>query len=248
MSQMKSEIWFLQLVLLIHSRALWISNTWLFWCFLCLLYAWHTSSWVPTLSPSYSYKTLVDWMKEFWSEYLIIPQVLAMCFIRKSLDWVFTHHELKWLDDIMPEAHKKEKEEKKKKMAAAELLVTVRTSIIHTGTFSFLRSYLSSSSAARYTTFQLRPWLHFQACGWSWWQTLPHWGKTHWGKTRWSIVWHIVRLVSSARAPKTGARLIEARAIALLSHWGMNINMYGQKWTIKFIEKYSIFGNLDQSE
>ena len=39
-----------------------------------------------------------------------------MCFIRKSLDWVFTHHELKWLDDIMPEAHKREKEEKKKKM------------------------------------------------------------------------------------------------------------------------------------
>ena len=43
-------------------------------------------------------------------------QVLAMCFVRKGLDWVFTRHELTWLDDIMPETHKKEKEEKKKKL------------------------------------------------------------------------------------------------------------------------------------
>lgn len=39
-----------------------------------------------------------------------------MCFIRKSLDYLFTQHELKWLDDIMPDSHKREKEEKKKKM------------------------------------------------------------------------------------------------------------------------------------
>ena len=46
-------------------------------------------------------------------------QVLAVCFIRKALDWLFTRHELKWLDDIMPESHKREKEEKKKKMNQA---------------------------------------------------------------------------------------------------------------------------------
>ena len=39
-----------------------------------------------------------------------------MCFVRKGLDWVFTRHELTWLDDIMPETHKKEKEENKKKL------------------------------------------------------------------------------------------------------------------------------------
>lgn len=39
-----------------------------------------------------------------------------MCFVRKALDYVFTRHELKWLDDIMPESHKREKEEKKKKL------------------------------------------------------------------------------------------------------------------------------------
>ena len=37
-----------------------------------------------------------------------------MCFIRKALDWVFTQTELKWLDDIMPELHKREKEDKNK--------------------------------------------------------------------------------------------------------------------------------------
>ena len=70
---------------------------------------------------------------------------------------------------------------------------------------------------------------------------IPHWGKTHWGKIHWSIVCHIVRPVSSARAPKTGARLTETWALAHLPHWGMNIDMYGQEWTIKFIEKYFIF-------
>ncbi|KAL5005938.1 hypothetical protein ScPMuIL_017096 [Solemya velum] len=41
--------------------------------------------------------------------------VLAMCFVRKGMDWIFTQQELKWLDDIMPEAHARAKEDKKKK-------------------------------------------------------------------------------------------------------------------------------------
>ena len=45
-----------------------------------------------------------------------------MCFIRKLLDWVFTRHELKWLDDIIPEFHKREKEEKKKQLEQLELV------------------------------------------------------------------------------------------------------------------------------
>ena len=65
--------------------------------------------------------------------------------------------------------------------------------------------------------------------GISWWQTVPQWGKTHWGKIHWGIVWHIVRLVSSARAPKTGARLNEARA---------------QEWTIYFYWKLLDLWNL----
>ncbi|XP_074648267.1 sodium-driven chloride bicarbonate exchanger-like [Tubulanus polymorphus] len=41
--------------------------------------------------------------------------VLAICFIRKALDWVFTQRELSWLDDIMPEISKREKEDAEKK-------------------------------------------------------------------------------------------------------------------------------------
>ena len=46
-----------------------------------------------------------------------------MCFVRKSLDWVFTRHELKWLDDIIPESHKREKEEKEIMMMEQEMEV-----------------------------------------------------------------------------------------------------------------------------
>ena len=57
---------------------------------------------------------IVLWVvKTIKSISIIFPlMVLAMCFIRKSLDWVFSRHELKWLDDIMPELHKRECEEK----------------------------------------------------------------------------------------------------------------------------------------
>ncbi|CAG5122765.1 unnamed protein product, partial [Candidula unifasciata] len=41
--------------------------------------------------------------------------VLAMCFIRKGMDKIFTQQELKWLDDIMPEVHKREKEDEEMK-------------------------------------------------------------------------------------------------------------------------------------
>ena len=48
-------------------------------------------------------------------------QVLAMCFVRKLLDYVFSRHELRWLDDILPESHKKEKEDKKKRKDADQV-------------------------------------------------------------------------------------------------------------------------------
>jgi len=52
-----------------------------------------------------------------------------MCFVRKALDYIFTRHELKWLDDIMPESHKREKEEKKRRLLAnaVGLFAEVRT-------------------------------------------------------------------------------------------------------------------------
>ncbi|CAI9721653.1 sodium bicarbonate cotransporter 3-like isoform X1 [Octopus vulgaris] len=47
--------------------------------------------------------------------------VLAMCFVRKGMDYIFTQRELKWLDDIMPEAHKRAKEDAEKQMQEEEM-------------------------------------------------------------------------------------------------------------------------------
>lgn len=63
---------------------------------------------------------------------IIFPlMVLAMCFVRKGLDWVFTHHELKWLDDIMPESHKREKEEKKKMQEDEEEVIEMAVGAVN---------------------------------------------------------------------------------------------------------------------
>ncbi|CAL1544319.1 unnamed protein product [Lymnaea stagnalis] len=42
--------------------------------------------------------------------------VLAMCFVRKGMDKIFSQQELKWLDDIMPETHRREKEDQEMKL------------------------------------------------------------------------------------------------------------------------------------
>ncbi|KAK3586799.1 hypothetical protein CHS0354_002538 [Potamilus streckersoni] len=51
--------------------------------------------------------------------------VLAMCFVRKGMDYIFTQRELQWLDDIMPESHKREKEDEeiKKKDEESKTLI-----------------------------------------------------------------------------------------------------------------------------
>lgn len=38
-------------------------------------------------------------------------QVLALVFIRKLLDFIFSKRELSWLDDLMPESKKKKLED-----------------------------------------------------------------------------------------------------------------------------------------
>ncbi|BFZ21894.1 hypothetical protein BsWGS_24933 [Bradybaena similaris] len=50
---------------------------------------------------------------------IVFPiMVLLTCFVRKALDYIFTQRELKWLDDLMPEATKKAKEDERKKSMA----------------------------------------------------------------------------------------------------------------------------------
>lgn len=43
-------------------------------------------------------------------------QVLALVFIRKLLDFIFTKRELSWLDDLMPESKKKKLEDAQKEV------------------------------------------------------------------------------------------------------------------------------------
>ncbi|KAL5005943.1 hypothetical protein ScPMuIL_017101 [Solemya velum] len=59
---------------------------------------------------------IVLWVvKQIKSISIVFPiMVLAMCFIRKGMDYLFTQRELKWLDDIMPEANPQDKDDAEK--------------------------------------------------------------------------------------------------------------------------------------
>lgn len=63
-------------------------------------------------------------MNSKWFNPLIdnLFQVLGMCFVRKGLDKIFTQEELKWLDDIMPEVHKRAKEDELKRQDKDEVI------------------------------------------------------------------------------------------------------------------------------
>lgn len=53
------------------------------------------------------FNRLLIWLTEVFPVY----QVLALVFIRKLLDFIFTKRELSWLDDLMPEWKKKKLED-----------------------------------------------------------------------------------------------------------------------------------------
>lgn len=49
----------------------------------------------------------------------VIDQILALVAVRKAMDYVFSQHELSFLDDVIPEKDKKKKEDEKKKKKKA---------------------------------------------------------------------------------------------------------------------------------
>lgn len=53
------------------------------------------------------FNRLLIWLTEVFP----LHQVLALVFIRKLLDFIFTKRELSWLDDLMPEWKKKKLED-----------------------------------------------------------------------------------------------------------------------------------------
>uniref|UniRef100_A0A8C9W5T9 Anion exchange protein n=1 Tax=Scleropages formosus TaxID=113540 RepID=A0A8C9W5T9_SCLFO len=62
------------------------------------------------------------WVIKASAAAVVFPMmVLALVFIRKLLDFIFTSRELSWLDDLMPESKKKKEDDKKKKEKEVEL-------------------------------------------------------------------------------------------------------------------------------
>ncbi|XP_058864627.1 electrogenic sodium bicarbonate cotransporter 4-like isoform X3 [Acipenser ruthenus] len=58
----------------------------------------------------------VLWVLKSTMAAIIFPvMILGLIIVRKMLDWVFSQHDLAWLDDILPEKDKKKEEDKKKK-------------------------------------------------------------------------------------------------------------------------------------
>lgn len=46
---------------------------------------------------------------------LFALQILALVAVRKAMDYLFSQHDLSYLDDVIPEKDKKKKEDEKKK-------------------------------------------------------------------------------------------------------------------------------------
>ncbi|CAH2274681.1 electrogenic sodium bicarbonate cotransporter 4 isoform X1 [Pelobates cultripes] len=58
----------------------------------------------------------VLWILKSTVAAIIFPvMILGLIMVRKMLDWVFSQHDLAWLDDILPEKEKKKEDDKSKK-------------------------------------------------------------------------------------------------------------------------------------
>ncbi|XP_041442874.1 electrogenic sodium bicarbonate cotransporter 4 isoform X3 [Xenopus laevis] len=63
----------------------------------------------------------VLWILKSTVAAIIFPvMILGLIIVRKMLDWVFSQHDLAWLDDILPEKDKKKQEDKCKKKKGKE--------------------------------------------------------------------------------------------------------------------------------
>jgi sodium bicarbonate transporter 10 len=52
--------------------------------------------------------------------------VLALVFVRKLMDFLFTKRELSWLDDLMPESKKKKLEDAEKEVSQSKINILER--------------------------------------------------------------------------------------------------------------------------
>ena len=52
--------------------------------------------------------------------------MLALVFVRKLMDFLFTKRELSWLDDLMPESKKKKLEDAEKEVSLSKISILSR--------------------------------------------------------------------------------------------------------------------------
>ncbi|CAI9611053.1 unnamed protein product [Staurois parvus] len=53
--------------------------------------------------------------------------ILGLMMVRKMLDWVFSQHDLAWLDDILPEKDKKKQEDKTRRRKGRKIWRVTRS-------------------------------------------------------------------------------------------------------------------------
>uniref|UniRef100_A0A8C5M3G2 Anion exchange protein n=1 Tax=Leptobrachium leishanense TaxID=445787 RepID=A0A8C5M3G2_9ANUR len=63
-------------------------------------------------------------------------QILGLMMVRKMLDWVFSQHDLAWLDDILPEKEKKKQDDKTKKKKSKDEASSDEDRAGHLGTMN----------------------------------------------------------------------------------------------------------------
>ena len=77
-------------------------------------------------------------------------QVLALVFIRKLMDCIFTKREMSWLDDLMPESKKKKLEDAEEVTAVAHHNMHVNVTYFHQYISELkLRLFLTSRRRSR---------------------------------------------------------------------------------------------------
>uniref|UniRef100_A0A3B5N021 Anion exchange protein n=1 Tax=Xiphophorus couchianus TaxID=32473 RepID=A0A3B5N021_9TELE len=85
------------------------------------------------------------WVIKASAAAVVFPMmVLALVFIRKLLDLLFTNRELSWLDDLMPESKKKTEDDKKKKAQensdSDALVVNISDEMVQTAVWKAVNS------------------------------------------------------------------------------------------------------------
>lgn len=75
---------------------------------------------------STSFISIFPCFTPLFTYFYYLLQVLALVFVRKLMDFLFTKRELSWLDDLMPESKKKKLEDAEKEVSQSKISILQR--------------------------------------------------------------------------------------------------------------------------